>query len=102
MFFRYCLISRGSTRPLLVQAGVNVPLLRERLTEILEALPKVSGQTVNVSPSNELSRLFHRTDKLAQQHGDQFMASEWFVLAVVDDSGGWARRCVLLVRKKED
>ncbi len=87
---------------MLVQAGVNVPLLRERLTEILEALPKVSGQTVNVSPSNELSRLFHRTDKLAQQHGDQFMASEWFVLAVVDDSGGWARRCVLLARKKED
>lgn len=78
----------GSTRPLLMQAGVNVSLLRERLTEILEALPKVSGQTVNVSPSNELSRLFHRTDKLAQQHGDQFMASEWFVLAVVDDSGG--------------
>lgn len=102
MFFRYCLISRGSTRPLLVQAGVNVPLLRERLTEILEALPKVSGQTVNVSPSNELSRLFHRTDKLAQQHGDQFMASEWFVLAVVDDSGGLGQALRAAGAEKED
>ncbi|MDU1660259.1 MAG: Clp protease N-terminal domain-containing protein, partial [Stenotrophomonas maltophilia] len=34
----------GSTRPLLAQAGVNVPVLRERLTEALDALPKVSGQ----------------------------------------------------------
>ncbi|HHW4683404.1 MAG TPA: Clp protease N-terminal domain-containing protein, partial [Xylella sp.] len=74
----------GSTRPLLVQAGVNVALLRERLAEVLEGLPNVSGQTVNVSASNDLSRLFHQTDKLAQQHGDQFIASEWFVLAAVD------------------
>ena len=28
--------SGGSTKPLLAQAGVNVPLLRERLGEILE------------------------------------------------------------------
>ncbi len=34
----------GSTRPLLAQAGVNVPVLRERLTEALDALPKVSGR----------------------------------------------------------
>ncbi|AXI84166.1 ATP-dependent chaperone ClpB [Xylella taiwanensis] len=92
----------GSARPLLAQAGVNVPLLRERLTEVLEALPKVSGQTVNVSASNELSRLFDRTDKLAQQHGDQFMASEWFVLAAADDSGplGQALRAAGAEKKK--
>ncbi|HHW4680562.1 MAG TPA: Clp protease N-terminal domain-containing protein, partial [Xylella taiwanensis] len=92
----------GSTRPLLAQAGVNVPLLRERLTEVLEALPKVSGQTVNVSASNELSRLFNRTDKLAQQHGDQFMASEWFVLAAIDDNGvlGQALRMAGAEKKK--
>ena len=30
----------GSTRPLLAQAGVNVPVLRERLTEALDALPR--------------------------------------------------------------
>src|SRR5690606_39773199 len=34
----------GGTRPLLSQAGVNVPLLRERLGEALERLPKVTGQ----------------------------------------------------------
>ncbi len=77
----------GSSRPLLAQAGVNVPLLRERLGEALEALPKVSGQAGNLSMGNDLSRLLNATDKLAQQHNDQFIASEWFLLAATDDSG---------------
>ncbi|AKC86101.1 ATP-dependent chaperone ClpB [Pseudoxanthomonas suwonensis] len=79
--------SGGSTRPLLAQAGVNVPLLRERLGEALEKLPKVTGQAGNLSVGNDLTRLLNLTDKLAQQHGDQFIASEWFVLAALEDGG---------------
>ena len=79
--------SGGSTRPLLSQAGVNVPLLRERLGEALEQLPKVSGQAGNVSVGNDLSRLLNVTDNLAQQSGDAFIASELFVLAALDDGG---------------
>ena len=76
----------GSTRPLLAQAGVNVPVLRERLDEALEALPKVSGQAGNLSIGNDLNRLLNHTDKLAQQNGDAFIASEWFVLAALEDT----------------
>jgi len=79
--------SGGSTKPLLQQSGVNVPVLRERLGESLEALPKVTGQAGNLSVGNDLNRLLNVTDKLAQQHGDAFIASEWFVLAAADDSG---------------
>lgn len=79
--------SDGSTRPLLAQAGVNVPVLRERLVEALDKLPKVSGQAGNLSIGNDLNRLLNVTDKLAQQHGDQFIASEWFVLAAFEDKG---------------
>lgn len=79
--------SGGSTRPLLAQAGVNVALLRERLGEALDTLPKVSGQEGNLSIGNDLTRLLNQTDKLAQQHGDAFIASEWFVLAASDDAG---------------
>ena len=79
--------SDGSTRPLLAQAGVNVPVLRERLVEALDKLPKVSGQEGNLSIGNDLNRLLNLTDKLAQQRGDAFIASEWFVLAAVDDKG---------------
>ncbi|HEX7803098.1 MAG TPA: ATP-dependent chaperone ClpB [Pseudoxanthomonas sp.] len=79
--------SDGSTRPLLAQVGVNVPVLRERLTEALDKLPKVSGQAGNLSIGNDLTRLLNVTDKLAQQHGDQFIASEWFVMAALEDKG---------------
>ncbi len=77
----------GSTRPLLAQAGVNVAALRERLAAMLDGLPKVSGQDGNLSIGNDLNRLLNVTDKLAQQHGDAFIASEWFVLAAVEDPG---------------
>ena len=79
--------SDGSTRPLLAQAGVNVPVLRERLGEAMDKLPKVSGQAGSLSIGNELTRLLNVTDKLAQQKGDQFIASEWFVLAAFEDKG---------------
>jgi ATP-dependent Clp protease ATP-binding subunit ClpB len=77
----------GGTRPLLAQAGVNVPLLRERLGEVLEKLPKVSGQAGQVGVGNDLSRLLNVTDRLAQQRGDAFIASELFLLAALDDGG---------------
>ena len=81
----------GGTKPLLAQAGVNVPVLRERLTEALDRLPKVSGQAGNVSVSNDLSRLLNVTDKLAQQRGDAFIASELFLLAALEDGGDAGR-----------
>ena len=81
----------GGTRPLLAQAGVNVPVLRERLVESLDKLPKVSGQAGNISVGNDLSRLLNVTDKLAQQRGDAFIASELFLLALIDDNSDAGR-----------
>ncbi|MGN6191086.1 MAG: Clp protease N-terminal domain-containing protein, partial [Rhodanobacteraceae bacterium] len=81
----------GSTAPMLAQAGVNVPLLRQRVGEILDKLPSVKGQEGNINVSNELNRLLNVTDKLAQQRGDQFIASELFVLACLEDKGDVGR-----------
>ncbi|HEY8011473.1 MAG TPA: ATP-dependent chaperone ClpB [Rudaea sp.] len=77
----------GSTAPLLSQAGVNVPVLRQRMGEAIARLPAVRGQEGNINVSNELTRLLNVTDKLAQQRGDAFIASELFVLAALDDKG---------------
>ncbi|SKB95199.1 ATP-dependent chaperone ClpB [Luteibacter sp. 22Crub2.1] len=77
----------GSTGPLLTQAGVNVPALRQRVGEILDRLPRVSGQEGNINLGNDLNRLLNLTDKLAQQRGDQFIASELFLLATLEDRG---------------
>ncbi|MFM6989089.1 MAG: Clp protease N-terminal domain-containing protein, partial [Arenimonas sp.] len=77
----------GGSAPLLRQAGVNLPVLKQKLAEALDQLPKVAGQYGQVSLGNELARLLNQTDKLAQQAGDQFIASEWFLAALVSDAG---------------
>ena len=77
----------GGTRPLLAQAGGNAVLLREKLGEALDKLPKVTGQAGQVNLGNELARLLNVTDKLASQRGDAFIASELFLLACVEDGG---------------
>jgi ATP-dependent Clp protease ATP-binding subunit ClpB len=77
----------GTTAPLLTQAQVNVPTLRQRVAEAVDRLPRVSGQEGNIHVGNDLTRLLNLTDKLAQQRGDQFIASELFVLAALEDKG---------------
>ena len=77
----------GSTLPLLTQAGANAGALRARIAQALDALPGVRGQEGNISVSNDLNRLLNLTDKLAQQRGDAFIASELFVLAALEDKG---------------
>ncbi|HSX61835.1 MAG TPA: ATP-dependent chaperone ClpB [Tahibacter sp.] len=77
----------GSTVPLLSQAQVNVPLLRQRVGESIGRLPQVKGQEGQINVSSDLNRLLNLSDKLAQQRGDQFIASELFVLAALEDRG---------------
>ncbi len=77
----------GSTRHLLTKAGVRVNSLRSQLGERLDGLPKVSGAAGEISLSNDLIKLLNITDKLAQKRGDQYIASELFVLAAMDLRG---------------
>ena len=81
----------GAVRPLLGKAGANVNLLRSRLGEALDRLPKVEGTGGDVAVSNELSKLLNVTDKLAQQRGDQYISSELFLLAACSDKGNLGR-----------
>ncbi|WP_457666408.1 ATP-dependent chaperone ClpB [Thiolapillus sp.] len=77
----------GGVRHLLTQAGVNVNQLRSGLGEILDHMPSVSGGDADVHVSNDLNRLLNQTDKLAQKRNDQYISSELFVLAAVEDKG---------------
>jgi len=75
----------GSVRGLLTKAGVNVNLLRSQLGDAVDRLPSVEGVGGDVHIGNDLSRLFNLTDKLAQQRGDQYISSELFALAAMDN-----------------
>ncbi len=77
----------GTVRHLLTQCGVNVNMLRSQLGEALDRMAQVGEATGEVHLSNDLSRLLNLTDKLAQQRKDQYVSSELFVLAAIEDKG---------------
>jgi ATP-dependent Clp protease ATP-binding subunit ClpB len=77
----------GTSASLLSRAGVNVPRLREATKQAISRLPKVEGHGGEVQISRELNGLLNLTDKEAQKRGDQFIASELFLLALADDKG---------------
>jgi ATP-dependent Clp protease ATP-binding subunit ClpB len=81
----------GGTASLLARAGVNVGGLKAGLQKAIERLPKVEGTGGEVSIGRDLSNLLNVTDKEAQKAGDQFIASEMFLLALTADKGDAGR-----------
>lgn len=77
----------SSTYQLLARVGANVNQIRSSLIETLEQIGKTTGHHGEIHPSNDLIRLLNLTDKLAQQHKDQYISSEFFLLAAVEDKG---------------
>jgi ATP-dependent Clp protease ATP-binding subunit ClpB len=81
----------GSTAALLGKAGGNVSGLREALRQAVARLPKVDGHGGDVQVGRDLSALLNLTDREAQKRGDQFIASELFLLAACDERGETGR-----------
>ncbi|THU00265.1 ATP-dependent chaperone ClpB [Lampropedia puyangensis] len=70
-------------RALLQRAGVNVNALTQAADAAVKRLPQVSGQDeVQVGP--DLAKALQATEKEAIKRGDQFIASELFLLALTD------------------
>lgn len=81
----------GGTASLLARAGVNVPPLKTALDRAIDRLPQVQGHGGEVQVGRDLTNLLNLTDKEAQQRGDQFIASEMFLLALTHDKGETGR-----------
>lgn len=81
----------SSTAALLQRAGVDVNLVRQRCDEAIRHLPSVSGTAGEIHISNSLGNLLNVTDKLAQRQGDEYIASEVFALAALEDKGELGR-----------
>ena len=77
----------GSVRHLLDLAGVNVHQLRTKLGEALDGIAQVSGTGGEIHLSNDTGKLLNLADKLSQQRKDQYISSELFLLAALEDKG---------------
>src|SRR3954467_1387749 len=76
---------------LLSKAGANASALRKALADAIARLPKVEGTPGEVHISRELTTLLNVADKEAQKRGDQYIASELFLLAAAADKGETGR-----------
>ena len=70
-------------KALLERAGANVAAMSTAVENAVKQLPQVTGQDqVQVGP--DLAKLLQATEKEAIKRGDQFIASELFLLALAD------------------
>ena len=77
----------GTAVNLLTAAGIDIHRLRQELDNTLGTLPQVQGNAGEIHISRDLDRLLNLTDKYAQQRGDQYISSELFLLAALEDKG---------------
>ncbi|MCV2883194.1 ATP-dependent chaperone ClpB [Aestuariibacter sp. AA17] len=77
----------GSVRPLFDTAKLNVNSLRSALSEAIERLPRVDGIGGDVQLSKDTVVLINLCDKIAQKRKDDYITSEIFVLAALQDQG---------------
>ncbi len=81
----------GGAASLIQRAGGNTGGLKSALQQGMTRLPKVEGTPGEVHISRDLATLLNVADKEAQKRGDQFIASEMFLLAACGDKGETGR-----------
>ena len=83
--------NESGTTSLLARAGVAVNRLGPALNQLVAGYPQVQGAEENLQVSRELQGILARTEKEAMQRGDEYIASELFLLALADDKGDTGR-----------
>ena len=78
------LAQEDGPRALLERAGVKLPALKAALDGMISGLPQVSGSGQQVQAGRDLVVLLQAAEKEAGKRGDQFIASEMFLLALAD------------------
>src|SRR5216117_2516686 len=81
----------GGVAGLISKAGGNPNALKKALSDSIARLPKVEGTPGEVMLSRDLAQLLNVADKEAQKRGDQYIASELFLLAAAADKGETGR-----------
>jgi ATP-dependent Clp protease ATP-binding subunit ClpB len=74
---------------LLQKVGVNLPVLKKQLDDIVKGYPKVKG-TDKQYLSNDANRALSRAKKMLKEFGDEYISIELIILGIVQgkDKGG--------------
>ena len=79
--------SDGSGKALLERAGVRTAALKSAAELAIKRLPQVSGAGGEIQVGRELVNLLNLAEKESMKQGDQFVATEMFLLVLADDKG---------------
>ncbi|WWO95262.1 MAG: ATP-dependent chaperone ClpB [Candidatus Dasytiphilus stammeri] len=65
----------------------TIDLLRKKIEQLIDNLPKIYGNNVNCQYSNELIHILNICNQLAQKQKDTFISSALFLLAIMSKDG---------------
>lgn len=76
------LLDEPSNTSLLQQAGANLTTLQSKLQQALNDAPTLASPTGDVNLTPESVRILNLADSYAQKAGDDYISSEWVLLAL--------------------
>jgi ATP-dependent Clp protease ATP-binding subunit ClpB len=80
------MLAEGSATHLFKQSGGDIAKIKTTLDQELEQLAKINNNNGDIGLSVNLNKLLNICDKYAQQQNDSFIATETFLLALVDSN----------------
>ncbi|MBJ8423598.1 ATP-dependent chaperone ClpB [Acinetobacter bereziniae] len=78
------LVDEPSNLSLLQQAGANIPELKAKLQKALADAPKIGTPTGDINLNPEAVRALNLADSFAQKAGDEFLSTDWVILALAE------------------
>ena len=76
--------TESTTSYILKQSGVEIASIKDKLTKMIDKLPKVSGTPGEVHVSRDLMKVLNLMEKFAYQKKDTYISSEWFLVSVLE------------------
>ncbi|MCQ2913736.1 MAG: ATP-dependent chaperone ClpB [Alphaproteobacteria bacterium] len=74
---------QGLCAGLINNAGGNAKKAKKATQEALDKLPKVSGDSVECLPNQQITKIFAAAEKICQQSGDEYVSVEKILLAML-------------------
>ncbi|WP_010117585.1 ATP-dependent chaperone ClpB [Acinetobacter sp. P8-3-8] len=78
------LLEEPSNLSLLQQSGANLPELKNKLQQALDNAATLSNPTGDINLNPEAVRALNLADSFAQKAGDEFLSTDWVILALAE------------------
>lgn len=72
---------------LLEQSQINLSQLIDKIDRVIDKYPQIQSTSGEIHISRELNKILILMDELSQKNNDQYISSEWFILAALEAKG---------------